>query len=256
MRGGEIEHIRPACGTVNSEEAQTCGWNIVELAVAVRQEFVGLFSGRVEGDRVIDLVFYCEGHFFVAAVYGGAGGIDQMLDAFISPCAVTVFVVLICVGIVIGVAAGFQNIVETDQVALDVDVRMIDRVADAGLCGQINYDGRLVYCKYFVDKGLVGDTAFNKDVLDGRVDRVDHAKAVLLELRIIVIVHVVEADHGAACEFAAQAHNQVCADKAGGAGDQDGSAVQIDGSFAHFYILISVPKAPVAAQGACIEGRG
>ena len=156
-----------------------------------------------------------------------------MLDAFISPCAVTVFVVLVWICFVVGVAAGFQDVVETDQVALNVDVRMINRVADAGLCGQINYDGRLVYCKYFVDKGLIGDTAFNKDVPDGRVDRVDHAKAVLLELRVVVIVHVVEADHGAASEFAAQAHNQVCADEAGRAGYQDRFAVQIDGSFAH-----------------------
>lgn len=240
MCGGEIEHVRPACGTVNSEEAQTCGRNIVELAVAVSQEFIGLFSGRVEGDRVIDLVFYCEGHFFVAAVYGGAGGVEQVLDAFVSSCAVTVFVVLVCACIVIGVAAGFQNIVETDQVALNVDVRMIDRVADAGLCGQINYDGGFVYCKYFVDKGLIGDTSFNKDVPDGRVDRVDHAKAVLLELRVVVVVHVVEADHGAACELAAKAHNQVCADEARGAGDQDGFTVQIDGSLAHCLFLVGV----------------
>ena len=163
-----------------------------------------------------------------------------MLDTFVSPCAVTVFVVLVCVCIVIGVAAGFQNIVETDQVALNVDVRMIDRVADAGLCGQINYDGRLVYCKDFVYKGLVGDTAFNKDVPDGRVDRVDHAKAVLLKLRVVVIIHVVEADHGAACELAAQSHNQVCTDEAGGASDQDCFAVQIDGSFAHCLFLVGV----------------
>ena len=120
LRGGEIEHIRPACGTVNSEEAQTGGWNIVELAVAVRQELVGLFSGRVEGDRVIDLVFYCEGHFFVAAVYGGAGGVDQVLDAFISPCAVTVFVVLVCVCIVIGVVALLNQIADLSAIACQV----------------------------------------------------------------------------------------------------------------------------------------
>ena len=202
LRGGEIEHVRAACRTVNSEEAQTCGWNIVELAVAVRQEFVGLFSGRVEGNRVIDLVFYCEGHFFVAAVYGGAGGVDQMLDAFIVACAGFVSRVLIRVNVVIGVTGGFQDVVETDQVALNVDVRMINRVADAGLRSQINYDRRLVYCKDFVYKGLVGDTSFNKDVPDGRVDGVNHAKAVLLELRVVVIIHVVEADHCTSCELA------------------------------------------------------
>ena len=140
LRGGEIEHIRPACGTVNSEEAQTGGRNIVELAVAVRQELVGLFSGRVEGDRVIDLVFYCEGHFFVAAVYGGAGGVDQMLHAFIGAGITCICIVLICVDFVIGVAAGLKDVVEPDQVALDVDVRVIDGVADTCLSGKVDYD--------------------------------------------------------------------------------------------------------------------
>ena len=208
----------------------------------MRQKLVGLFSGRVEGDRVIDLVFNCEGHFFIAAVYGGTGGVDQMLDS--------------CGTVVIGVAAGFEDVVETDQVALDVDVRVIDGVADAGLRSKVDDDGGPVYREYFVDQGLVCDTASDENMPDRGVDRVDHAKAVLFEFRIIVIIHVVEADHSAAGQLAAKAHNEVGADKAGRAGDQDGSAVQIDGSFAHFYILISVPKAPIAAQGACIEGRG
>ena len=159
----------------------------------MRQKLVGLFSGRVEGDRVIYLVFNCEGHFFVAAVYGGTGGVDQMLDT--------------CGSIVIGVAAGFEDVVETDQVALDVDVRVIDGVADAGLRRQVDDDGGLVYREYFVDQGLVRDAASDENMPDRGVDRVDHAKAVLLELRIIVIIHVVEADHSAAGEFSAEAHD-------------------------------------------------
>ena len=91
---------------------------------------------------------------------------------------------------------------------------------------------------------------------DRGVDRVDHAEAVLLELRIIVIIHVVETDHSPAGQLAAKAHDEVGADKTGRAGDQDGSAVQVDGSFAHFYILISVPKAPAAVQSVCTDGRG
>ena len=219
LRGGEVEHVRTACGAIYGKKAQPCRWNIVEFAVAVRQKLVGLFSGRVEGDRVIYLVFNCEGHFFVAAVYGRTGGVDQMLDA--------------CGSIVIGVAAGFEDVVETDQVALDVDVRVIDGVADAGLRRQVDDDGGLVYSEYFVDQGLVRDAASDENMPDRGVDRVDHAKTVLLELRIIVIVHVVEADHSAAGQLAAKAHDKVGADKTGRAGDQDGSAVQIKGSFAH-----------------------
>ena len=242
LRGGEVEHVRSACRTVNGEEAETGRRNIVELAVAVCQKLVGLFSGCVEGDRVIDLVFNCEGHFFVAAVYGGAGGVDQMLDS--------------CGTVVIGVAAGFEDVVETDQVALDVDVRVIDGVADAGLRRQVDDDRGFVDREYFVDQGIVRDAASDENMPDRGVDRVDHAKTVLLELRIIVIVHVVEADHSTAGQLAAEAHDKVGADKAGRASDQDGSAVQIDWSFAHFSILISVRKAPAAVQSVCTDGRG
>ena len=163
------------------------------------------FSGRVEGDRVIDLVFYCEGHFFVAAVYGGTGGVDQVLDA--------------CRSIVIGVSAGFEDVVESDQIALDVDVRMVDGVADAGLRSQIDHNRRPVCCEYFVHESFVCDAASDENMPDRRVDRVDHAEAIFLKLRIIVIVHVVEADHGTALELAAKAHDEVGTDKAGRAGD-------------------------------------
>ena len=104
-----------------------------------------------------------------------------------------------CRSVVIGVAAGFKNVVEPDQVALNVDVRVIDGVADACLRGKIDHDRGPVYCEYFVDKSFVCDAASD--------ERIDHAEAVFLEFRIIVIIHVVEADHSAACEFAAQAHD-------------------------------------------------
>ena len=58
--GGEVKHVRAACGSVDREEAEAGGRDIVELAVAVGQELVGFFSGRVEGDRVVDFVFHCE----------------------------------------------------------------------------------------------------------------------------------------------------------------------------------------------------
>jgi len=63
------------------------------------------------------------------------------------------------------------------------------------------------------------------------------------------------ADHSAAGQLAEKAHDKVGADKTGRAGDQDGPAVQVDGSFANFYILISVPKAPAAVQSACTESQ-
>ena len=126
-----------------------------------------------------------------------------------------------CGSIVVGVTACLEDVVEADEVALDVDVRVVDGVADAGLCCEVHDNVGLVGVENFVHKAFVSDAAPDKNVLDGGFDRVDQAEAVLLERGIIVIVHVVEADHGSTREFATEAHDEVRADEARGAGDQN-----------------------------------
>ena len=129
--------------------------------------------------------------------------------------------------------AGFQDIVESDEVALDIHVRMIDGIADARLCGEVDHDRGLVCPEDLVYKGFVSDAALHKNMPYRGRDRIDDAKTVLLEVRIIIVIHIVEADHSAARQLAAQAHHQVGADEAGRAGDQNRSAVQIYVGFAH-----------------------
>jgi len=76
LRGGEIEHIRPPRGTVDREEAEPRGGDVVELRIAVGQQFVALFCCRIQGYRVIYLVLGAERHLLIAAVDRGTGGID------------------------------------------------------------------------------------------------------------------------------------------------------------------------------------
>lgn len=42
------------------------------------------------------------------------------------------------------ISAGLQDIVEDDDIALDIDIRVIDRLAYAGLGGQVDDDVGLV----------------------------------------------------------------------------------------------------------------
>ena len=170
-----------------------------------------------------------------------------MLDAFIglrgsSDCVGGVFGSL--VDVVVGVTARLEDVVESDQVAFDVDVRMIDGVADAGLRREVYDDVGLVGVKNLIHKAFVGDAASDKNMPDRGFDRVDQAEAVLLELRIIVIVHIVEADHGSARELAAEAHDDVRADKAGRTGDKDGFVVEGDRCFAHCIVPSGVSCEP------------
>ena len=64
------------------------------------------------------------------------------------------------------VAAGFQDVVEADQVAFDIDIRMVDGVADTGLGGKVDDHGGLVFGKDLVNETFVRDGAFDEDMLD------------------------------------------------------------------------------------------
>lgn len=48
-----VRHVGPAAGSVDCEEAQSSGGNVVELAVGVRQQLVALLGGGVEAYGVV-----------------------------------------------------------------------------------------------------------------------------------------------------------------------------------------------------------
>ena len=120
----EVGHVGAAGGAVDGKEAQSRAGDVVELAVGVGHELVALFGGGVQRYGVIDFVVGGVRDFLVAAVHAGGASVDEVFD----------FVV----------AAGFQNVVESDEVALDVGVRVRDGIADAGLCGEVHDDGEVV----------------------------------------------------------------------------------------------------------------
>lgn len=76
-----VRHVGPAAGSVDGEEAQSRGGNVVELAVGVRQQLVALLGGGVEAYGVVHHVVGGVRHFLVGAVDAGRGGVDQMLHA-------------------------------------------------------------------------------------------------------------------------------------------------------------------------------
>jgi hypothetical protein len=115
----EQRHVRPAPRAIHREEAQPGGRQAEQMAVGVRHQLVGLLGGRVQADRVVDAVMLGERHLGVAAVDAGARGIDQVLHAV--------------------VAAAFEDVGEADQVAVDVGVRVLQRVAHAGLGGEVDH---------------------------------------------------------------------------------------------------------------------
>ena len=143
---------------------------------------------------MVDVLVHREGHGGVGAVDAAAARVREVLHAL--------------------VAAGLEHVGEADEVALDVGVRVGERVADARLGGQV--DDALGAGGGRVDGGRVGEVF--ADVAVAGVPG-EPLEARLLEADVVVVVDDVEADDLVAA--GEEALGDVVADEAGGAGDED-----------------------------------
>ena len=133
------------------------------------------------------------------------------------------------------VPAGFQDVEKADQVALDIHIRMVNGIPHAGLRGQVDHHGGLVIRKQPIHQGFIRDAALNEHMPRQRCFRClfNQRQAVFFQLRVIIVIHIVQGDHRAAAQLLQQAEDQVCPDKAGGPGDQDGFVIQINVLLSH-----------------------
>ena len=208
VREAEVGHVGPAAGAVDGEEPKARGRYVVELAVGVGQKLVALLGGGVEADGVVHLVVGGVRHLPVGAVDAGRGGVDQMLNAGASS--------------VVAVAAGLQDVVESDQVALYVRVGIGDAVPDSGLGRQVDHDGRTEVHEYAVHRIPVSNRLAEENepvtVLPKPV------QTLVLEPHVIVVGDAVHADDAAIQDVIKKALHEIRADKAGGAGHQHSGA--------------------------------
>ena len=209
----EVRHVGPAGRAVNGEEAEARGGDVVELRVAVGHQLVALLGGGVERDGIVDAVFDAEGNLLVAAVNRARRSIHEVPHRM--------------------VPAGFEYIIEADDVALDIDVRILDRIAHARLRRQVDDDVEPILFKQFLDQIAIGDAAADEGVTGmpgraghdvcfrGRVLGVDLAEAIFLQCGIVVVVEIVEADDVDGIGAVEETEDEVGADEAGAAGNQN-----------------------------------
>ena len=222
VREAEIGHVRTPGGTVDGEETEARGRDIVKLGIAVGEELIALLGGRIQAHGIVHPVVRTEWHLLVAAVHTAGTGVDQVLDPAVP-------------GIpgrsgdaVIRVPARLQDVVEPDHIALDVRIRVLDAVPDPRLRREVHDDIELVLRKESVDERLVGKVAFDElvGVPRGRGGLfLDFAQAVLLERRIVVVVQVVKADDIQRLLAIQEPQHEIRADEAGGAGDEEGFSI-------------------------------
>ena len=104
----KVCHIGPTGRAIYGEEPQARRGNVVELAVRVGQQLVTLLGCSIETHWVIYLIISRIGHLLVAAVYRAARSVNEVLNAPLTT--------------IVAVAASLQDVVETNQVALDVGI--------------------------------------------------------------------------------------------------------------------------------------
>ena len=88
-------------------------------------------------------------------------------------------------------AAGFEDVVEADEVRFDIGVRVGDGIAHAGLRGEVDHDLRAVLLKDAADERLVRQIALD----EGEVREIcQFTQAVFLQVDVVVVVYGVKAD--------------------------------------------------------------
>ena len=161
----EVSHVGTACGTIDGKETEAGRGDVVEFRVGMSHKLVALLRGGVEAYGVVYLVVCRIGHFLVAAIYGRGRGIDQMLHHV--------------------VAAGLEDVVESDEVALDVGVGIGDAVAHACLGGEVDHYGYLVFSEDCLHGCLIGDGGVDEGPV--ALQRLYLLQAFILDIDIVVI---------------------------------------------------------------------
>ncbi|MPN31043.1 hypothetical protein SDC9_178514 [bioreactor metagenome] len=112
---------------------------------------------------------------------------------------------------------------------------MVNGIPHAGLRGQVDNHGGVVLRKQTIHQGFIRDAALDKHMPHRRCfcRLLDQGQAVLFQLRVIIVIHIVQGDHSAAAQLFQQAEDQVCPDKAGGTGDQDRFVIQVNMLLSH-----------------------
>ena len=90
------------------------------------------------------------------------------------------------------VAAGLKNVVEADHIALNVGIRVGDRVPHTSLGTEVDHNVRVVLLEDAVDESFICEIAFNKGIV---LELLEFSQSRFLDADIVVVVHVIQTDN-------------------------------------------------------------
>ena len=147
-------------------------------------------------------------------------------------------------------AAALQDIAKAQQVGVGVIVRLVNGIAHTGLGGQMQHLSWSNFCKQTGHAIAIGYIQLYKAKIGKGAQLIEPR---LLECHVVVVVEVVDANHGHALRE--QSLGAVHADKAGSAGDQNG----IHGVIQRYWYCAGVALAGIFSKGMlsdCVEACG
>src|ERR1700685_701836 len=87
----------------------------------------------------------------------------------------------------------FENVEKTGKIAVQIRVRILQRVANARLCGEVYYSRRFHRSEQFLQDPFVGEIDCAKIKCWTQL-----SDAISFELRIVIFVEIIEADDAVA----------------------------------------------------------
>ena len=123
---------------------------------------------------------------------------------------------------------GFQNIVETNHIRLDIGIWILNGVAHTSLSSQIHHHIELIFRKQGINSCLIGNIAL--DELPCRTSRnalVQLVHTIVLQRHIIIGIHIVDADNRGPCVVLEEALHQITANETSSTCHQNGFIIEI-----------------------------
>jgi hypothetical protein len=159
-------------------------------------QLVRLHGGAVETERMVDILRHAKRHRGVGAVDRRGRSIEQMAS--------------------VGMPAPLEHIEEANDIGIDLVVRRLERVADAGLGREMHNAGEFAFGEQRRDAVTILEIEFAEaEILEAG----KFSKPRLLERGIIIGIDVIDADDGVA--LFDETPSDVKSNESCGAGDED-----------------------------------
>ena len=168
----EKRHIGPPPRPVYGKKTKSCCRNTIEVTVSMRHQFIRLFCRSIKRQRVINIVMNGKRHGLIRPVNRTRRGVHQMFDMVLP--------------------TPLEEVHEAENIAVNIGMGVLDRVADTCLCSEIHHTVKLFNSKKILHPLPVGKIQLYKPEI---FKCPQYIEAGLFQSNIVIVIEVVYADN-------------------------------------------------------------